>query len=85
MMRLTEFKRRARSLRSETYALYLVARDLIPLAVPFALRWIPSHVLAECRDRAGETFEFGKPDYRSSCRPDLAFLGLGAMDIARLN
>ena len=94
------WKQRARQLKVETYALYLVYRDprvpwyarlfaalvvgyafspidlvpdfvpvlgylddlvLVPLGVALALKMIPPDVLAECRERAREVMDEGKP------------------------
>lgn len=97
---LAELKQRARHLKSETFALYLAARDprtpwyakllvagivayafspidlipdfvpvlgylddlvLIPLGIALAIKMVPHSVLAECRARAQETMQNGKP------------------------
>lgn len=97
---LAELKQRARHLKSETFALYLAARDprtpwyakllvagivayafspidlipdfvpvlgylddliLIPLGITLAIKMVPHSVLAECRARAQETMQNGKP------------------------
>lgn len=97
---LEKMKERARQLRSETFALYLAARDprtpwyakllvagivaytfspidlipdyvpvlgylddliLIPLGITLAIKMVPDSVLAECRARAQEIAQNGKP------------------------
>ena len=97
---LGKLKQRARHLKSETFALYLAARDprtpwyakllvagivayvfspidlipdfipvigylddliLVPLGLSLAIRMVPAAVLAECRLRAQETIQNGKP------------------------
>ena len=97
---LTEFKQRARRLKAETFALYLVASHpgtpwyakllvagivayacspidlipdfvpvfgylddlvLLPLGIALAMRLVPPTVLVECRARAQETLQHGKP------------------------
>ena len=97
---LAELKQRARHLKTETFALYLAARDprtpwyakllvagivayafspidlipdvvpvlgylddliLIPIGIALAIKLIPHQVLAECRARANETIQNGKP------------------------
>lgn len=97
---LEQLKKRARQLKSETFALYLAARDprtpwyakllvagivayafspidlipdfipvigylddliLIPLCIALAIKMVPGSVLAECRVRAQETIQDGKP------------------------
>jgi uncharacterized membrane protein YkvA (DUF1232 family) len=97
---LEKLKQRARRLKSETFALYLAARDprtpwyakllvagivayafspidlipdfipvigylddliLVPLGIALAIRMVPASVLAECRVRAQETIQNGKP------------------------
>lgn len=97
---LEQLKQRARRLKSETFALYLAARDprtpwyakllvagivayafspidlipdfipvigylddliLVPLGIALAIRMVPGSVLAECRVRAQETIQTGKP------------------------
>ena len=100
MVLLEKLKQRARYLKTETFALYLAARDprmpwyakflvagivayafspidlipdfvpvlgylddliLIPLGVALAIKLIPQSVLSECRVRAQETMQNGKP------------------------
>lgn len=95
-----KLKQRARHLKSETFALYLAARDprtpwyakllvagivayafspidlipdfvpilgylddliLIPLGITLAIKLVPHSLLAECRARAQETIQNGKP------------------------
>ena len=97
---LEQLKLRARRLKSETFTLYLAARDprtpwyakllvasivayafspidlipdfipvigylddliLLPLGIALAIRMVPGSVLAECRVRAQETLQNGKP------------------------
>ena len=97
---LEDLKQRARHLKTETFALYLAARDprtpwyakllvtgivayafspidlipdfvpvlgylddliLIPMGITLAIKLIPPAVLAECRARAQETVQNGKP------------------------
>ena len=40
---------------------YLDDLVLVPLGVAIAIRMIPAHVLAECRERAREVMAAGKP------------------------
>ena len=100
MALLAELKRRARHLKTETFALYLAARDprtpwyakllvagivayafspidlipdfipvigylddliLIPMGIKLAIKLVPPSVLTECRARAHETMQNGKP------------------------
>lgn len=100
MALLAELKQRARHLKSETFALYLAARDpgtpwyakllvagivayafspidlipdfvpvlgylddliLIPLGITLAIKMVPPSVLAECRARAQEAMQNGRP------------------------
>src|SRR4030042_4600427 len=100
MALLAELKQRARHLKTETFALYLAARDprtpwyakflvagivayafspidlipdfvpvlgylddliLIPMGIALAIKLVPTSVLAECRTRAQETIQNGKP------------------------
>lgn len=102
---LAELKQRARHLKSESFALYLAARDprtpwyakllvagivayafspidlipdfvpvlgylddliLIPLGIALAMKMVPHSVLAECRARAQETMQNGKPVSRAA-------------------
>jgi uncharacterized membrane protein YkvA (DUF1232 family) len=102
---LAEFKRRARALKSETFALYLAARHpltpwyakllvagivayafspidlipdfvpvlgyvddliLIPIGIALALKLIPPEVMTECRVRASEALNDGKPVSRTA-------------------
>ena len=102
---LEKLKQRARHLKSETFALYLAARDprtpwyakllvagivayafspidlipdfvpvlgylddliLIPLGITLAIKMVPDSVLAECRARAQETIQNGKPVSRAA-------------------
>jgi uncharacterized membrane protein YkvA (DUF1232 family) len=97
---LAKLKQRARLLKSETFALYLAARDprtpwyakllaagivayafspidlipdfipilgylddliLIPVGIAMAIKLVPPVVLAECRERADEVMQNGKP------------------------
>ena len=97
---LAELKQRAHHLKTETFALYLAARDpgtpwyakllvagivayafspidlipdfvpvlgylddliLIPMGIALAIKLIPHSVLAECRARANETIQNGRP------------------------
>jgi uncharacterized membrane protein YkvA (DUF1232 family) len=100
MALLAELKQHAHQLKTETFALYLAARDprtpwyakllvsgivayafspidlipdfipvigllddliLIPMGIALAIKLIPHTVLAECRARAQETMQNGKP------------------------
>lgn len=100
MTLLAQLKQRARRLKSETFALYLAARDprtpwyakllvagnvayalspidvipdfvpvlgylddlvLLPIGIMLAIKLIPGPVLVECRIRAQETMQNGKP------------------------
>ena len=102
---LEKLQQRARRLKSETFALYLAARDprtpwyaklfvagiaayafspidlipdfipvigylddliLVPLGIALAIRMVPASVLAECRVRAQETIQDGKPVSRAA-------------------
>src|SRR5262249_51200199 len=80
-MALDGWRRRARLLRREAYALYLAARDprtpwyakalaicvvgylddllFVPAGIAVTLRLVPSHVLAESRERALVALERG--------------------------
>ncbi len=100
MPTIESWKRRARALKAEVYAIYLAYRDprvpwharlfaacvvgyafspidlipdpipvlgylddlvLIPLGVALALRMIPPAVMTECREKAQEAMQQGKP------------------------
>lgn len=100
MIFFAELKRHARHLKSETFALYLAARDvrtpwyakllvagivayafspidlipdfipvlgylddlvLIPMGIALAIKLVPQSVLVECRARAQESIQNGKP------------------------
>lgn len=100
MALLAKLKRRARDLKTETFALYLAARDpgtpwyakllvagivayafspidlipdfvpvlgylddliLLPLAITLAIKLVPHAVLADCRARAQQALQTGKP------------------------
>ena len=100
MALLDELKQRARHLKTETFALYLAARDprtpwyakllvaaivayafspidlipdfvpvfgylddlvLLPMGITLAIKLVPNSVLAECRARAQETIQNGRP------------------------
>lgn len=100
MALLDELKQRARHLKTETFALYLAARDprtpwyakllvaaivayafspidlipdfvpvfgylddliLLPMGITLAIKLVPNSVLAECRARAQETTQNGRP------------------------
>ena len=100
MALLDELKQRARHLKTETFALYLAARDprtpwyakflvaaivayafspidlipdfvpvfgylddlvLLPMGISLAIKLVPNPVLAECRARAQETIQNGRP------------------------
>jgi uncharacterized membrane protein YkvA (DUF1232 family) len=45
---------------------YLDDLVLIPIGIAFAIKLIPNSVLAECRERAMETMQDGKPQSRTA-------------------
>ncbi|HWP01068.1 MAG TPA: YkvA family protein [Methylococcus sp.] len=115
-------KRRAAQLKSDTFALYLAARDprtpwharllvaavvayalspidlipdfvpvlgylddliLVPLGILLAIRLVPAVVLAECRERARQVLEGGKPVSRTAGTVViLIWIGLAALCLA---
>ena len=121
MVLLSKLKQRAHRLKTETFALYLAARDsrtpwyakllvagivayafspidlipdfipilgyvddliLIPLGITLAIKLIPSSVLADCRARAKEKIQNGKPVSRVAGVVIVAtWLGLAALFI----
>ena len=116
---LERWKRRARRLKREVYALYLACKDprvpwyarllvggvvayafspldlipdvipvlgylddmvLIPLGIALALRLIPPHVLAECRQAAQRVMDEGKPtNWRAAAVIVALWLALAAL------
>jgi len=120
---IERWKRRARQLKTEVYAIWLAYKDprvplyarlfaacvvgyafspidlipdpipvlgylddlvLIPLGVALALRMIPPHVLAECRERARDVINQGKPVNRTAAAVIVAIWLLLAAGVVML-
>lgn len=61
---------------------YLDDLILVPLGIALALRMIPRAIIAECRERAQEAMEQGKPVNRAAAAIITIWLLLAALAVA---